>query len=82
MIFITKHEYPYHWSSFPATIETMMSSGDPRRAFVGLLGIQAIVKKYEFKGRKDRKELQDIIKSAFPTLLQMLQQCNQAVIQP
>ena len=77
MIFITKHEFPYHWESFPASIEQMMASGDPARAYVGLLGIQAIVKKYEYKSRNDRQALQDIIKATFPTLLQMLQQCNQ-----
>ena len=27
MIFITKHEFPYHWEAFPGAIDGMMSSG-------------------------------------------------------
>ncbi|CAG8722765.1 4045_t:CDS:2, partial [Dentiscutata heterogama] len=68
---VLDNDYPDNWPNYLSQIDALLTSGDPRTAYIGLLALHQVVKVYQWKSSEGRGPLAEIIQRSFAVILQM-----------
>ncbi|CAG8478067.1 8378_t:CDS:10, partial [Cetraspora pellucida] len=68
---VLDNDYPHNWPDYLNQVDALLTSGDPRTAYIGLLALQQVVKAYQWKSSDQRGPLNEIIQRSFTIILQM-----------
>ncbi|KAF0457185.1 ARM repeat-containing protein [Gigaspora margarita] len=68
---VLDNDYPDKWPNYLSQVDALLTSNDPRTAYIGLLALQQVVKVYQWKSTEQRAPLAEIIQRTFAIILQM-----------